>query len=301
MKIEITLDPAPLALDGCGGKEPSSSCATPIPKRIWSYWEGPPSRTVDACVRSWRSHNPEYEITILTKSTLGDYMDMNILPRHASDSIARFTDYVRLEILARNGGIWIDASIIVNAPFDWIHAAAEAAGGADMVGFYIHKFTNEPIQRSPVIESWFFACTQGSPFVTQWRDEFFSTARFDTIDDYVRHKENVDGVDAQKIDAKSYLCIHVSAQACLQRQYRRAPMEAEAEGNPSGKICLYRAEDGPFRYLCDHQWNCYEAVKGMLGNYDDRYRSFPIIKLRGCERNVMDRSEFDADVVRLLG
>ena len=266
----------------------------PIPKRIWSFWDGPPCRTVDVCVRSWREHNPGYEINVLSKSNLHEYLGSDfVLPKHAGDSVARFSDYVRLELLARHGGIWIDASILCNAPFDWIHAAA-AGGGADMVGFYLNGFTNHSVQ-SPVIESWFFACTPGSSFVTQWRDEFFHTALYDSIEAYVRRKREVDGVDTQGIHhcLLNYLCIHVAAQACLQ-QRRSSPSDQSL-----GKICLFRAEDGPLRYLCDRHWNSAAAVDNLLNDYD-RYRTSPIIKMRSGERQQMDRAEHDARVATLF-
>ena len=83
------------------------------------------------------------------------------------------------------------------------------------------------------------------------------------------------GVDIEKINGPIYLAMHVSAQKVLQLdQY---PMES---------MILRKAEDGPFRYLVDAKWDSEKAVRAAC--LDSSYQT-PILKLRGPERNVIEK------------
>jgi mannosyltransferase OCH1-like enzyme len=77
---------------------------------------------VEKCVESWKFYNPSYKVVILNKSNCRHYIDDDIDSiKHGKDSMARFSDYVRLCVLAKYGGFWIDASIICHHPFTWLH------------------------------------------------------------------------------------------------------------------------------------------------------------------------------------
>lgn len=248
-----------------------------IPNIIWTFWEGEPNKFVDKCILSWKNYNPEYKINIITKENYRDYINIDLSKiKHTNDSLARYSDYIRLCILSKYGGIWIDASIICHSPFTWINAIQDETN-CDTIGYYLDKFTNEKyLYYSPVIESWFFACIPGSKFVNDWCAEFLETANYDTIDEYIKNvKES--GIDLQKIDMPEYLAIHVAAQKVLQTNKN------------TYNIVLFSAENSPYKYLSDANWNSKLALNNLadkkIRNY---YYQFPIIKIRGLERNILD-------------
>jgi hypothetical protein len=241
------------------------------PKRIWTYWdrEDRIPKTVKMCMRGWAKWNPDYEIVLLTKKNYRGYVTIpEELTSHPNfnDMPARFADLVRVWVLAEHGGIWIDSSIILKAPLDdWLFPKY-----AEFSGFYIDGMT----KTTPVIENWFFACNKGSPFVKKWRDEFSKIAQYSCVEQYVTSRIQM-GVDIEKITIPIYLAMHVSAQKVLQLdQY---PMES---------MILRKAEDGPFRYLVDAKWDSEKGIRAAC--LDPSYQT-PILKLRGIERNILEK------------
>ena len=96
-----------------------------IPNIIWAYWDNENlPEIVKICTESWKKHNPDYQIVILNNRTLKHYLpniDISSMPR-SKDFPARFSDFVRIFILEKYGGIWIDASSICNQPFYWVNS-----------------------------------------------------------------------------------------------------------------------------------------------------------------------------------
>jgi len=82
------------------------------------------------------------------------------------DSITRKSDFIRLELLSKYGGIWMDASIICKYSLNWIHAYQKNTD-AEMVGYYINGFTT--IEKYPVVENWFISCIPKSRFIELWK------------------------------------------------------------------------------------------------------------------------------------
>ena len=84
---------------------------------IWSYWENKPGKTrpeyIDLCYETFSKHNRhDFDIKILDEKTVYDYLpdlrkDINNLP------LPQKSDYVRIALLYKYGGIWLDADTIV--------------------------------------------------------------------------------------------------------------------------------------------------------------------------------------------
>jgi len=243
-----------------------------IPKIIWSYWDTEPiPELIQKCMDTWHKHNPEYKIVLLNKNNIKEYLpDVDILGMKMSKTSQRTSDFIRLHILEKYGGVWSDASIIMNGPIDFIHSNK----GYDLVGYHLDGFTSIP--ESPVIESWFLAAPPGSEFIKKWRECFTKINDFDTAEDYVKSITD-QGVNISKIDGPAYLAIHVAAQYVLQKQM--TPDEV------SIKLYLPKAEDGPYKYLHENGWNIKESVNSLC---DKKYTDQPLIKLRGCERGIIE-------------
>jgi hypothetical protein len=243
-----------------------------IPKIMWVFWDNPEHipKTVTMCIESWRKYHPDYNIILLTKMNYNEYINIPhriVTHPHFNESMARFSDLIRLYALAEHGGIWLDSSILLKGPVDnWL------LPGYEFSGFYLDGFTQK--KEYPVIESWFLACHKGSEFVRLWKEEFTKIAEYESVDKYVESRKKM-GVDLQKIDNPNYLAIHVSAQKVLQ-----------IDRYPVDRLQLQKAEDGPYRYLVDAKWDSEKAVQLACDN--DNYYT-PIMKMRGCERSVVEK------------
>ena len=92
-----------------------------IPKLIHYCWFGRSEmpELVERCVASWRTHMPDWEYRLWTE----DNFDMSTAPRYIQEAYAAkkyafVSDYVRLWVLEREGGIYLDTDVEVLRSFD---------------------------------------------------------------------------------------------------------------------------------------------------------------------------------------
>jgi hypothetical protein len=88
-------------------------------KKIWTYWTGPIPDLLLTCKYSWKEHLVGWDIKWLTKETLCNYnipLPSNFNTLHPSAQ----SDIIRLGLLYEYGGIWLDATIILNRDLDWL-------------------------------------------------------------------------------------------------------------------------------------------------------------------------------------
>ncbi|MGS4946668.1 capsular polysaccharide synthesis protein [Meridianimarinicoccus sp. RP-17] len=149
--------------DGFAGSAPRA-----IPRRIWAYWDqgeaaAPP--VVRACLASWRQHNPGWDLTVLDRDSApalaGLPMDPGDIP------VQSYADLLRLRLLAREGGVWVDATTFCLRPLDhWLPMLAQG-------GFF--AFTWTPADRWFIwpnvprrITNWFLASEPGGAVISAW-------------------------------------------------------------------------------------------------------------------------------------
>ena len=244
-----------------------------IPRIIWTFWDGDNIPTIILnCFHRFQDYNKQHRFVVLSPTNITQYLDkheLDIASLKHNDSPARLSDYIRLAVLSKYGGIWTDASVICTQSFEWIHNS-----GKQFVGYMIKSFTTD--QLCPVIESWFFACSPNCDFVKQWCAEFFRTNDFNTINDYLEHKKS-QGVKFDSIPTPEYLTIHIAAQTVMQLQ-----------NYTHFSRLLLVAEDGPFKYLVDNDWDSEKAIHSLCKTSIHDLGDIKIIKMRGIDRKALE-------------
>lgn len=106
----------------------SSHISTPTPKVkkadvIWFCWfqgEDAMPPVVRLCYESLCRNSNGHEVVLLTKENYGDYVGINpeIMRLHKEGKIkqAHFADVMRINLLAQQGGFWIDATVLITRP-----------------------------------------------------------------------------------------------------------------------------------------------------------------------------------------
>jgi len=136
---------------------------TTLPKKIWILWlqgfENAPALTKKV-FNTWKIHNPTWEIITLDLDTIYYYLDFLNL-KNMAPSCQAFSDYVRVNILKKFGGVWIDATMACTRPLDsWVYEATAPAN------FWMYH--GRDYGRGPA--SWFMISMPESLIATQWAD-----------------------------------------------------------------------------------------------------------------------------------
>ncbi|MEA2210458.1 MAG: hypothetical protein QOF83_406 [Solirubrobacteraceae bacterium] len=133
----------------------------PANRTIWTCWfqgedRAPP--LVRRCLASWRRGNPGWEVQCLDASTLAQFVDLPALAGKEISPAAR-SDVLRIHLLRRFGGVWVDATTYCNRPLDDWLAAYFASG--------FFAFARPAPDRE--VASWFLAAALGNRTVDVWQ------------------------------------------------------------------------------------------------------------------------------------
>jgi hypothetical protein len=121
-----------------------------LPKIVWMYWEqglDNAPEVVKQCHASWRRLNPDWQVVMLDKNSMPDYVDLPAIIGSNYDNIPvqHRSDMLRLNLLARFGGVWADATCLCNWPLDsWMHECIKS-------GFFVFRDPG----RDRLISNWF--------------------------------------------------------------------------------------------------------------------------------------------------
>lgn len=249
--------------------------AQSIPRIIWTYWhELPAPKMVELCQKNWRQYASNHEIRLINKATIGKWITPEKIPEYFHTLPAyRQADWLRLQLLAQYGGIWVDASIIMTQDLDWVHKI-QLQEKTEYVGFYIHLYTNR--LNKPIIENWFMAAVAGSNFIIDLAHEFNHAitlgerAYLDEINRKGRFEQVVQLLAPQRI--QEYLIMHVAASVLLDREQKPY------------RLALFRAEDTAFAFHALLKWSKRSLQWKLALTPCPKQLPF-IIKLRGGERN----------------
>lgn len=174
------------AYENCPGAERKRN------KILWYCWlqgvEQAPE-IAKVCLASLRKHLPDREIRIIDANNWKDYAQLpDWLVRKWEKGLipaANFSDLLRLELLIRHGGTWMDATIL---------CTGEAAGGTPMSEYldadlFLFQYTPPGTAEGISISNWFITSCAGNPVLMVLRDMLYAYWKeYDcTLDYYIFH------------------------------------------------------------------------------------------------------------------
>lgn len=146
-------------------------------RTIWSCWfqgrnAAPP--LVGRCLASWATRNPGWELRVLDRGDLEQFVDLPDLTGKRL-SLASLSDLLRAHLLGRHGGVWVDATLYCHRGLDdWL----EPVSGQ---GFF--AFARPGPDRE--LASWFLAAEAGTRLIEDWLQAARAFwAQRDETDDY---------------------------------------------------------------------------------------------------------------------
>lgn len=239
-----------------------------IPKKIYTYWNTiDRPKIVDICIDSWRKYNPEYEIIIFNDKTIKNenleypqYYD-DLIPAHKSD-------WIRVSLIEKYGGIWFDASILcTNHMSSWVNHDENK-----LFGFLVPDYAN-------IMENWAFAAPKNYPFISKWKNEFKNA-----IEMGLSTYKQVIGQSLDMFNKEEWNKIYNGMPYLTQH----AAWLRTRQKHPDYEVKLYKSSEGPYHYLHSNNWNSYIALSNVLnGSYN--YKKVPFLKLTRKERESIDK------------
>lgn len=126
---------------------------------LWFQGWGKAPPVCKLCVRSWRKHNPDWQVVLLDCHTLPAWVewrrDFNTVQGKKIPKAAA-SDIIRLALLKKFGGVWADATLFCNRPLDdWLPDQ----------DFFAFKNPDGAKQ----ISSWFVAADMRSRMLEIWQ------------------------------------------------------------------------------------------------------------------------------------
>lgn len=124
-------------------------------KVIWFLWLQGKSNMppiVKLCFNSWLLKNKSWQLHFLCNDNLSDFLNNEELETIKNVSPQAFSDVIRINLLNKHGGVWVDATCYCNNPLDqWLHSVLSS-------GFF--AFSKPGKDR--MISSWFLAANKNN-------------------------------------------------------------------------------------------------------------------------------------------
>jgi hypothetical protein len=147
-----------------------------IPKIIWTFWDSPdPPKIVKLIIENRTKVLKDYQSHTLSEETLHKFISLEDIPANYSKLMPQHKgDWIRLKLLSLYGGIWLDASIIVNNLNDFTSLYDESVSKqSEYTGFYVDLGKNSKGLPS-YIDNWFIMAPIDSNLIKMWLLEYES-------------------------------------------------------------------------------------------------------------------------------
>jgi hypothetical protein len=263
------------------------------PKICWMYWDKKKLPNMIQKIHNYNKQKLEgWDIRYLNEQSVYEYIRKEDFPSGYQKLIpAHKADWIRLQLLHKYGGCWMDASIIINdyMAMDKIYDKS-VKQYVDATLFQSDKFnssfTHISGRKIPlVIDNWYILAPKNSIIISMWLDEYTKAIRMG-LPEYkkfiLREK-----IDISKIKFMSKEDIYLTQHACIQHIFQKKITDIP-------NILFLNSVDDMFKLkvVCglpknvkkyeDNRLKCFEDKI----NNDKRTKKIPYIKLTRKERSI---------------
>lgn len=161
--------------------------------KVWTYWEGEPNKIADICSKSILNSCEKankllidtqkfYEYIHVNKNNIHKYLgkDLKKYVCYSEDNIILKSDLIRLLLLQKYGGFWLDMSILVLAPMNKIFE--EKHRYDHFYAIYNPRNDSSNLPNYPVIEISMMYSPPNHPLINDWLDGMNGIEKCDTND-----------------------------------------------------------------------------------------------------------------------
>lgn len=257
-----------------------------LPKTIYCYWDNlEKSPLIQAHINTWkRNVGKDWNIITISKNNVNKYVSDDFMKRYGNLDSVRFSDFLRLYLLIKNGGVWMDAStIIIDGSFLDRYRNEMIKNNYDVC---LYEFPRETAdKKTPYLENWFIMAPKNSKLLTDLNKEFSKAYQMG----FISYKLKVlmpSGVNLsttlQRFSIFSIFFTYLMQHAIINYLMFK--------GNKYN-INIKNADESMFKIQNDHDWNHKAIIDFIITNND--WKDYYAIKLIGSNRGgITDQTKY---------
>jgi hypothetical protein len=234
-----------------------------IPKIIWAYWDSDEiPDIVKLSIQSWKKTSPQYKINFMNQKNIEALIS---LPKNWKTLPAyRQSDIIRLLLLEKYGGVWIDASTILLENLD------KLISKNNLTLFTTPRSSFE----NPVFENWFISAPPNNKVIKLWIEEVLMA--LSNQKEYINKSSDY---SKKHINNPYYHICHLSLKNIYEKNKK---LFDGAKIYDSNETAFYYQRNTPnLKYLFKNKFD----------------KSKLMIKLTGTHRKYIDLQYFDKSLI----
>lgn len=232
-----------------------------LPKNIYTYWRNiKDEKIINAHIDTWRQNIKNWNIIVIDDNNLKDYVSQEFIEKYKNLDVVRYSDFIRLELLKTNGGVWLDGGIIVtNGQFLDTYYEEMIQNSYDIC---LYEYSDRSTETTQYLENWFFMAPKNSKFINDLYNQFDTAYKMGFLEykQQILIPSNIDLKYTLQWNEKTYLMQHAIIHYLLQK------------GNEY-KMNIKDAKTSMFKIQRDHDWDHARVVYFLENNtnWDDYY------------------------------
>lgn len=248
-----------------------------LPRVVYGYWDNlDENDIIQAHINTWsRNLAPGWKAEIITRKNVHNYVDPDFLQKFKDVGAVRFSDFLRVYLLSKNGGVWMDAgTILIDGTFLEKYREEMIQNKIDIL---IYEFSDHSKPEQPYLENWFLMAPKGSLFITDLYNEFTKSHDIG----YLKYKNEV---LAPKISFENSMGDGESTYHMQHGIIHYLLKKNNNENNTNKKynMSIKDANESMFKAQKINNWNSDNLIKYIIDNND--WSGYYAIKLVNFNR-----------------
>lgn len=244
-----------------------------LPKMIYGYWHNlETNEIIKSNIKTWYKHVPKgWKIIILNRKNVENYVSKEFMKKYSNLDATRFSDFLRVELLKNNGGLWMDTSIIlVNGNFLDKYYDEMHKNKYDVCVYEYKQRTIDPIM--PYLENWFIMAPKNSRYIVDLYEEFDKAFNMG----FIKYKKDI--LLASKVNLTNTLTTRPDETYLMQH----AIINYLLYSGKKYKMNIKDSQESMFKIQNIVRWNNQRTINYILNN--NNWKGFYAIKLIGSMR-----------------
>lgn len=248
-----------------------------IPKNIFTFWHTSKlDPLIEYHIEIWKKKLPDWTIHVLTMDNINDYVDNKYYMQFDNLIAQHFADHIRLYLLEKYGGLWMDGSILIKNPSFIYDLYNDMYNRKTELGVFEYKVKTVN-DKYPYLENWFIMAPLNSRIIKLWKTEFDKCKNTDESINQCRQMIIKSGINIDEtIKNTNYLMQHaILNMLCYKKKINL------------NNISILQATESMFFIQDKAKWDVEEIGKIILSDEINKYDNIYAMKYTGATRRYL--------------